>query len=167
VGEDGARHDVAVVHSPEEITMSITLREITMENFRECLRLNVAEDQKGFVASNMYSLAEAKADGVSNPFAIYADEEMVGFIMFDFAPKENRGYISRLMVDARFQGKGYGRAAMTEAIDRLKREPGIREIQTSFHPDNAVADALYTSLGFARTGEVVDGETVVRLRLAD
>ena len=147
--------------------MSITLREIAMENFRECIRLSVAESQKGFVASNMYSLAEAKADGVSNPFAIYADEEMVGFVMFDFAPKESRGYISRLMVDARFQRKGYGHAAMTEAIDRLKREPGIREIQTSFHPDNAVADALYASLGFARTGDVVDGETVVRLRLAD
>lgn len=147
--------------------MSITLREVAMENFRECIRLSVSENQKGFVASNMYSLAEAKADGVSNPFAIYADEEMVGFVMFDFAPKESRGYISRLMVAARFQRKGYGRAAMSEAIYRLKREPGIREIQTSFHPDNALADALYASLGFARTGEVVDGETVVRLKLAD
>jgi diamine N-acetyltransferase len=43
--------------------MNITLREVTMDTFHECLRLSVTEDQKGFVASNMYALAEAKADG--------------------------------------------------------------------------------------------------------
>jgi diamine N-acetyltransferase len=146
--------------------MTVTLREITMDNFLECVRLSVGEAQKNFVASNMFSLAEAKADRVSNPYAIYADEQIVGFIMYDFNPEENRGYVSRLMVDARFQGKGYGRAAMAEVVDRLKRVPGIRDIQTSFHPENHVAEALYASLGFARTGEVVDGEIVVRTPLS-
>ncbi len=141
------------------------LREITMDNFRTCIGLRVADDQQRFVASNVYSLAEAKADGVSNPFAIYANNEMVGFIMYDFAPQESRGHITRLMVDARFQGRGYGRAAMTEVIGRLKRKPGIRDIRTSFHPDNRIADALYTSLGFKRTGEVDDGEIVACLNL--
>lgn len=134
-----------------------------MKNFRACLELRVAEDQRGFVASNVYSLAEVKVDGVSNPLAIYAHEEMVGFIMYDVDQQKKRGYVTRLMVDARFQGRGHGRAAMTQVIDRLKREPDLREILTSFHPDNHVADALYASLGFARTGEVKGGEIVVRL----
>jgi diamine N-acetyltransferase len=149
----------------KEKPMNVTLREITMGNFLECIKLSVANAQKDYVASNMFSLAEAKADGVSNPFAIYADEQLVGFIMYDFNPEENRGYVSRLMVDARFQGKGYGRVAMSEVVDRLKRVPGIRDIQTSFHPENQVAEALYASLGFARTGELVDGEVVVRIDL--
>ena len=59
------------------------LREINMKNFRECIDLKVSDSQKGFVASNMYSLAEAKADNVSNPYAIYDGEQMVGFIMYD------------------------------------------------------------------------------------
>jgi len=146
--------------------MTLSLREITMDNFRACLTLSVAEGQKDFVASNMYSLAEAKADAVSNPLAIYADDELVGFVMYDYAPDESRGYISRLMVDARFQGHGYGRAAMTEVIARLMREPGIREIRTSFHPDNQVADALYAGLGFRRIGEVDEGEIVVQLNVS-
>ena len=58
---------------------AIELRKITRENFRECIRLSVAEDQRKFVASNMYSLAEATADGVSNPLAFYADDQMDGF----------------------------------------------------------------------------------------
>jgi diamine N-acetyltransferase len=70
------------------------------------------------------------------------------------------------MVDARFQGKGYGRAAMSDVVGRLKHESGIRDIQASFRPDNTTADALYASLGFARTGELIDEEIVVRIQLA-
>lgn len=141
----------------------ISLRDITMVNFHECIGLKVADVQTNFVASNMYSLAEAKADDVSNPFAIYADDQMVGFVMYDFEPKESRGYITRLMIDARFQGNGYGRAAMKQVIDRLMAIPDCREIQTSYNPENATAERLYSSLGFAQTGEVDEGETVVRL----
>jgi len=145
--------------------MGISLREITMDNFDECIKLQVAEDQTSFVASNIYSLAEAKADGVSNPLAIYEGEQMVGFIMFDFEPKEDRGYISRLMVDTRFQGRGCGRAAMQQAIDRLRAIAACREIQTSYAPANGVAERLYLDLGFEPTGEEIDGETVVRMKL--
>lgn len=145
--------------------MDATLREIRMDNFRECIELSVADGQKGFVASNIYSLAEAKADGVSVPLAIYSDEQMVGFIMYDFEPKEDRGYITRLMVDQRFQGNGCGRCAMEQVIDRLKQIPACKEIQTSFAPENSTADRLYTSLGFDKTGEVDEGEIVVRLNV--
>ena len=146
---------------------TIELREITMENFRECINLSVAEHQRGFVASNMYSLAEAKADGVSNPLAIYAGGRMVGFTMYCFDPKSGTGYIDRLMVAADHQGRGYGRAAMTEVIRRLRETPGCRRIRTSFEPTNAVAGALYQSLGFCRTGEIDDGEVVAELEVAE
>lgn len=138
-----------------------------MENFRECIRLSVAEDQQNFVASNMYSLAEAKADGVSNPLAIYAGETMVGFIMFCFDKAEAKGYIDRLMVDQRFQGQGYGRFAMTEAIRQLQETPGCQRIQISFHPENQAAEGLYYSLGFRRNGEMVEGEVVMMLELEE
>jgi len=143
--------------------MMITLRDITNDNFRECINLKVADEQRGFVASNMFSLAEAKADSVSNPYAIYADEQMVGFIMYDFNPQESRGYITRLMIDEKHQGNGYGYAAMQRVIDRLKAIDECHEIQTSYVPANVAAATLYASLGFAQTGEVNEGETVVRM----
>jgi diamine N-acetyltransferase len=148
-----------------KITSMIELRKITMENFRECINLSVAEHQKGFVASNMYSLAEAKADGVSNPLAIYTGEEMVGFIMYCFDPKAGTGYIDRLMVAADHQGRGYGRAAMVEVIDRLQHTPGCCRIRTSFEPTNIVAESLYESLGFRKTGEIDEGEVVTILEV--
>ena len=145
----------------------VELREITMENFRECIGLSVADHQQGFVASNIYSLAEAKADGVSNPLAIYAEGKMVGFTMYWFDPESGTGCIDRLMVAADHQRRGYGRAAMTEVIRRLKAMPGCRRIRTAFEPTNAVAEALYESLGFRKTGEVYEGELVAVLELPE
>jgi diamine N-acetyltransferase len=143
----------------------IELREITMENFRECIGLTVAEHQCGFVAPNMYSLAEAKADGVSIPLAIYSAGVMVGFTMYCFDAGNGTGYIDRLMVAAEHQRRGYGEAAMLEVLDRLRNTPGCLRIRTSFEPTNEGADALYHSLGFRRTGEIDEGETVVVLEL--
>ena len=136
------------------------LREITMENFLECIKLSVSDMQKGFVASNMFSLAEAKADGVSVPLAIYDGDTMVGFIMYDYDEKEKTGWISRLMVDQRYQGRGHGRWAMMEVIGRLREIEGIKIMRTSFAPENSAARKLYTSLGFKLTGEQIDGEDV-------
>jgi diamine N-acetyltransferase len=143
----------------------LSLREISMHNFRACIALEVAEDQRGFVASNMYSLAEAKADGVSIPLGIYADDRLVGFTMYWFDTEHGLGYIDRLMVDQEHQGQGYGRFAITAVIQRLKNSPGCTKIRTSFAPENHVAEGLYQSLGFRRTGEIFEGEVVMILDL--
>lgn len=144
--------------------MAISLREITMENFHDCIHLELEDAQRNYVASNMYSLAEAKADGVSVPLAIYDGDTMVGFIMYDYNEGEQVGYISRLMVDRRHQRKGYGRYAMNQVIDRLRAYKDRKYIQTSYAPENAAAGKLYESLGFVKTGEISDGEVVCILK---
>lgn len=64
----------------------IRLREITFDNFIECIKLEAKEEQKDFVATNLYSLAEAytalsNGYSIPMPYAIYNDDTMVGFIM--------------------------------------------------------------------------------------
>ena len=68
-----------------------------------------------------------------------------------------------LMVGVEYQGRGYGRAAIEQALDLLKRQPDCREILISYMPENTVAERLYASLGFRPTGEIDDGEVVARL----
>ena len=147
--------------------MNIELREIAMTNIKECIKLEVSEEQKKFVAANMYSLAEAKADNVSEPWAIYSDDTMIGFIMYDFDSAMGTGWISRLMIEKEQQGKGYGRKAMEIVIARLKAQDGCKLLQTSFEPHNIVAKNLYTSLGFHLTGEQVDGEDVCIMKVGN
>lgn len=143
--------------------MAAELKPITRDNFRECIKLNVAPEQAHFVASNVYSLAQAKVEPECVPLAIYDGATMVGFLMYALDPNENNYWIYRLMIDARYQGRGYGRAAMQAAIDVIRRQPACDQIAISYEPQNEAARSLYKSLGFNETGEVIDGETVARL----
>jgi diamine N-acetyltransferase len=67
------------------------------------------------------------------------------------------------MIDARYQHKGYGRVAMEAVISRIRQQESSREIRLSYHPDNTIAAHLYERLGFRPTGELRNGEIVVRL----
>ena len=143
----------------------IELRKITKDNYDECLKLQVSGEQKNFVAPNVYSLAQAWVYyETAYPFAIYADDVMVGFIMLGYYAERNIYNIWRFMIDARYQKRGYGKSALQLSIDYLVKEFNVDEIFTSFEPNNIVAEKLYVSVGFNRTGEIEDdGEIVMRL----
>jgi diamine N-acetyltransferase len=86
--------------------------------------------------------------------------------MYGLYRDEGKYWILRVMVDRRFQGKGYGHAAMELLLDRLRAISGCDEVAISYEPENDVARRLYASFGFRETGEVVEGETVARLSFA-
>jgi diamine N-acetyltransferase len=145
---------------------SVTLREITPENFSAVINLDVAEDQKLFVAPNVKSIAQAKIYPDSIPMAIYSgDGEPVGFVMYGYDPDDKKYYLGRLMIDARHQGKGYGKAATLEVIRRMSEIEGCRSIYLSFVPENTGAEKLYSSVGFQRTGKLNGNEIVMRFDL--
>lgn len=144
---------------------TVYVKEINQDNWKQAIRIDVAPEQRRFVASNLYSIAESKFNPTFVPLAIYDDSEtMVGFLMYGIDNGEL--WVLRLMVARQFQRRGYGRAAMEEIIRRLKAKPDCREVFTSYKPDNDVAARLYKSLGFEDTGRIEDGELVVRLSLA-
>lgn len=96
---------------------------------------------------------------------IYDGETMVGFLMYSFDNDANKWWMDRLMMDKQHQGKGYGRKVIRLLIDLLKKEKGNIKLYTSFEPENAVADKLYESIGFRKTGEIAWGEVVMEIQL--
>lgn len=150
--------------------MTVTIRPLTLDTWDDCIELKVRDDQTEFIASNLYSVAEAQFYPGTVCRAIYADETMVGFLMYGpdagYAPESKRDTayaIVRLMIDQAHQGKGCGYAAMKAAIDEIKATAQCHCIYLSFAPDNSVAERLYRRLGFLPTGATADGETVFRL----
>ena len=144
----------------------ITLQEITADTWRQCARLKVRSDQENFVAPNVSSLAQSKYEPGLLPLAVYDGETMVGFVMYSEQPYEpGKYFIYRVMVGAEFQGKGYGRDAMLALIERMQALPECREIVLSYEPENSVAERLYESLGFRKTGEIFEGEVVSSLKV--
>jgi diamine N-acetyltransferase len=142
--------------------MSVSLRQITPENFDECINLKVARGQENFVAPNVKSIAQSKIYPTMNISAVYDEDEMVGFVMFGLDPDDQKYYLVRLMVDEKHQGRGYGKAATLEVINQLKQVGDCREVYLSFVPENAGAERLYKSIGFEPTGEISQGEVVMR-----
>lgn len=62
--------------------MAVILKELTQDNWEDCIELKVHPEQENFVASNLYSIAEAQFIKGCVSLAIYNDDILVGFIMY-------------------------------------------------------------------------------------
>jgi diamine N-acetyltransferase len=143
----------------------VTLREITRDNVRAICRLEVHESQRGFVAPNPISIAEAHVTPTAWMRAIYADETPVGFVMINDDPEKPRYYLWRYMIAGAYQQLGFGRGAMEQVIDYVRTRPGATEFLLSYVPGEGSPRDFYARLGFVDTGEQHGGESVMRLAL--
>lgn len=144
--------------------MNISLRKIDENNWRECIRLKVKEDQMKFVASNENGLALAYAHKEMEPRGIYSGEEMVGFVMYAKDPDDGLYYINRLMIDVKHQGKGVGTEALRILLGNLKNA-GANSVDIMHKPDNYSAIRLYERLGFVLTDEKLGDEVISTIDL--
>ena len=90
----------------------IKLEKVTEKTFKKILSLKVTKEQEAYVSSNLVSLAQAWLYYEhARPLAILLDEEPIGFMMLDWDEEERTVGIWRMMIDAQYQGKGYGKKA--------------------------------------------------------
>lgn len=145
--------------------MLVELREITRETVRAVCALTVADDQRGFVAENAVSIAQAHYEPGSLLRAIHVGGDPAGLLLTIERPEEGTLYLWRLMIDAQRQRRGVGRSAMELLLDRW-RLLGVEEGLLCVVEENATAIAFYTALGFRLTEEWIEGERVMRVPLA-
>ena len=159
----------------------ITLKEISIlsDNMQACIELEVAQNQRKFVSHNAKSLAEAyiknKHEGGAKPYAIYNEENtMVGFVMYEYVDEkidddfgESAYYFWRLMIDEKYQGKGYGKAAIAKILEEVRTKPlgEAKHMYISYDPDNDKVRKLYATYGFVETGTQIGGEDLAKLVL--
>lgn len=133
----------------------VELRRITKENFDEVVNLKVADDQLGFVSTVAHSLAQAWLyDETAFPFAIYANNILVGFVMLGYYEKRKQYTLWKFLIDEKYQSKGYGKKALLLSINYLVENFNAKEIYTGVSVGNEVAKHLYSSFGFKETGKI-------------
>ncbi|MBU3113065.1 GNAT family N-acetyltransferase [Clostridium lacusfryxellense] len=127
--------------------MDIAIKKIDESNWRECIKLEVAESQKKFIPSNLYSVAESKFENEMKIFGVYLNDIMIGFASY-ILDKQGDMNLYKLMIDRGYQQNGYGKRALIILIDIIKNETKNKEIWLSLHPNNFVAINLYCDYGF-------------------
>lgn len=141
----------------------VSLREVTADTLGQVLRLKVKPEQEQFVANNAVSIAQAHFEEKAWFRAIYADETPVGFAMLYDDPEKAEYFLWRFMIDERYQGLGFGRKALQLLIEHVQARPEASQFLLSYVPAEGSPQPFYSGLGFVDTGEVDDGENVMRL----
>ncbi|MEO2259615.1 GNAT family N-acetyltransferase [Paenibacillus amylolyticus] len=145
----------------------IHLKRVSVDNWYACTQLEVSEEQKkSFPAPVVYWIAESKVVEDFQPMAIYFDSNLVGFAVYsEKADHEENYWVLALMIDTKYQGRGYGRESLKKLIDLMKESLNCKCIMIGHRPENGIAGKLYESLGFQRVSEgLIDGEVVRLLR---
>ncbi len=141
----------------------VTLREITKDTVYPILKLAVDDSQKGFVAPNSVSIAEAYFDEAAWFRGVYAEDTAVGFVMLADLPEKPEYYLWRFMIDAQYQGHGFGRQAIELLIEHVKTRPNATELLLGVIQEEGGPQEFYEKLGFQLTGEYDDGEAIMKL----
>jgi diamine N-acetyltransferase len=153
---------------------TVTLRPIDDTNREAATALRVAAGQERFVDGVADSLTEAAAHPRARPWPrmILAGDVPVGFLMLADGAEPGNGvipwsyYLWRMLIDGRHQRCGYGRAALDLVVAHLHRRPGADVLVTSVVPGDGSPYGFYLRYGFRPTGEWLDREEVLALRLA-
>jgi diamine N-acetyltransferase len=144
----------------------VKLLPVTSDNWLQCIELSLSPDQQDFVASNLYSIAEAQFyPSITLRAVATREEHIVGFVVYGLSPTSQQYKIVRLMVDHRHQGQGYGRAAMEAVIADILATTDANEVWLSYRSWNTAARRLYLSLGFREQDEEPNGRIVASLHL--
>ena len=129
----------------------IRLEDVNEGNWR--IPLAVSDEQKQYVANSTTILARAYAyrNARSRAYIIYSDDTPIGMGLYHDEPEFEAYIFSELFIDARYQGKGYGKEATRMVLDAMKADGKYNKVVLCYLEGNEAAKKLYEKFGFVET----------------
>jgi diamine N-acetyltransferase len=159
----------------------VRLRDIVTDADRDAvLALRRKPGQERYLGSMESHFEDAVADARACPrmWSVHdaADDTLVGFVMIsDNIPQDTLAaepdvivgpyFLWRLLIDAAFQGRGYGGATIDAVADYVRSRPGGDILFTSCADGDGSPMPFYLQHGFVKTGRIADDEEVLALDL--
>jgi diamine N-acetyltransferase len=149
--------------------MHASLRPATDENRGALEALTVAPGQYEFINSvaDAFLEAEEEPDGRAIQFGLYDGDTLVGFVMLSDEvgnPSYVAHFLWKLLIDERFQRRGYGTAAL-DLVAAHFRSRGADTMWTSASEGEGGPIPFYERYGFVRQGKTSWGEVMLRFDL--
>ena len=133
----------------------LKLIEVNEENWLDFRRLSISETQKGFLDSPLGILARGYTYRYNRArvIGIADDDTVVGVALVKDLDDEPACYdLQQFMIDAQFQGKGYGTAALGMLLSELEKEQKYDCVEVCVKKNDAAALRIYEKVGFVDTG---------------
>jgi diamine N-acetyltransferase len=120
---------------------------------------------------------DAVEDAIACPryWSVHDGDQLVGFVMIsDDIPADTLAanddivgpyFLWRLLIDRRFQGRGYGAATIDAIVDYVRTKPNAEVLLTSCKPGDGSPQPFYLHYGFTLTGRQMWGEDLLALDL--
>lgn len=143
----------------------IRLEPIGPDNWREPLA--VREDQRRFVSEPNRILARAYAyrEQRSQAKLILDGDTPVGMLMYYDGAGAEQYVFSQLLIDWRWQRRGFGIRAARLALDEMRADGRCPKVCLCYVEGDEPARNLYEKLGFTHTGEADGDEIIMELVL--
>ena len=127
----------------------LTFERVSMQNLSSFLRLSIPKEQQTILrTSNLKTFYQSIIYlPYSKLYLIRDNGESVGYVYIYCYARTKKYNVGRLLIDRRYQGRGFGKEALLWALDYLYAHHAPR-VLLSVHPDNTNARKLYESVGF-------------------
>ena len=150
-----------------EVINLVLFKEISEENYSKVINLEINDFQKTFVGGIVDAIGESKKHEGFFPLVIYDDEIIIGFLMYNIYPEgttNDKYWIRVIIIDKKYQNRGYGKIAMKIIIDKIKKDKKHNKINLCVEKDNKIALSLYKKLGFIFDGRIIGNQPVMELK---
>ena len=137
----------------------LRLVEISEENWLEARCLSVGEGQQGFLDSALGIIARGYVyrDARARVIGIADDGVLMGLALVKDLDEEPACYdLQQFMVDARWQGRGFGTEALGLILAELGAEHKYGCVEVCVKRTDAAALHVYEKVGFVDTGYIDD-----------
>lgn len=123
------------------------LVKLSKKNVYDLLYIENDPKQLWFMGSTKYMLAEQYTDPKVRLYLLMDNNVTLGTVCLKIDQGSNIYYISNVLVDRKYQGRGYGKAIIREALKILKKN-GAKIITIDVDKDNIAAFKIYLNAGF-------------------
>lgn len=141
---------------------------VNQKNISQIERLEVFPEQKRWIETVSECMKEAEELNLWRPVGIYDDDLLIGFAMYGYFTESFPGqlWLDRLLIDKKYQGKGYGKQAVLALLERMHAEYSSDKVYLSVYESNLNAIRLYQEIGFSFNGKFdTKGELIMEYNL--
>lgn len=136
--------------------MSLHIREVTADNWMDIASLSVNDNQKDFIESNSFSLAQSKFEPEWKSVGLYDGNLLIGYAMHGYDKSNFDVWLDRFMIDSKYQGQGYASRFLPILLGHMRELYVCDRMYLSIAPDNSEAQHLYEKFGFVLNGQIDD-----------